>query len=275
MIGLLRRVLLLAGVAATAGYALLPLYYAAVSSLQPASALPDAALLPRHPDLHNYAAVLGDGLFMRSVLNSTLLACGVVSLSLLIALPAAYALTRARFRGRRALLLALLGVSMFPPVAVLPGMFALVRDLGLYDALGALLLSDLSLTLPFTVWILASFMADVPRELEEAAMLDGASAAQILLRIVLPLLWPAIATTALLAFIAAWNEFMFALTFAISPEHRTVPVAISLFSGSSPYELPWGAIMAAAVVVTLPLVAVVLLFHRRIVGGLTRGALKG
>ncbi len=275
MSGLLRRLLLLIAVVAASAYALLPLYYAAVSSLQPASAALDTALLPLHPDLHNYAAVLGDGLFMRSVLNSTLLACGVVLLSLLIALPAAYALARARFRGRRSLLLAVLGVSMFPPVAVLPGMFALVRDLGLYDSLGALLLSDLLLTLPFTLWVLVSFMADVPRELEEAAMLDGATAPQILLRIVLPLLWPAIATTALLAFIAAWNEFMFALTFAISPDRRTVPVAISLFGGSSPHEMPWGSIMAASIVVTVPLIALVFAFHRRIVGGLTRGAVKG
>ena len=271
----LRRLPLLIALGAATAYALLPSYYAIVSSLRIDSAGLDTSLLPRHPDLANYAAVLGDLEFMRSALNSALVAVGVVLLSLVIGLPAAYALTRARFRGRRTLLLCVLGVSMFPPVAVLPGMFTVVRDLGLYDSLAALLLSDLLLTLPFTVWVLASFMVDLPRDLEEAAILDGASTPRLLLQIVLPLLWPAIATTALLAFIAAWNEFMFALSFVVSPQHRTVPVAISLFSTTRQEAAPWGTMMAASVVVTLPLIVLVLVFHRRIVRGLTRGAMKG
>jgi trehalose/maltose transport system permease protein len=130
-------------------------------------------------------------------------------------------------------------------------------------------------TLPFTVWVLTTFMRELPKELEEAAIVDGASPWTIVIRIFLPLLWPAMVTTGLLAFIQAWNEFLFALTFTLTDGQRTVPVAIALISGGSRYELPWGNIMAASVVVTVPVVMLVLVFQRRIIAGLTAGALKG
>jgi trehalose/maltose transport system permease protein len=130
-------------------------------------------------------------------------------------------------------------------------------------------------TLPFTVWVLTTFIRDLPKELEEAAILDGASPWVILTRVFMPLMWPALVTTGLLAFIAAWNEFLFAYTFTLSNEMRTVPVGIKMMSGSSAHELPWGNIMAASVLVTLPLVGLVLVFQRRIVSGLTAGAVKG
>jgi trehalose/maltose transport system permease protein len=130
-------------------------------------------------------------------------------------------------------------------------------------------------TLPFTVWILTTFMRDLPKELEEAAILDGASPWMILTRVFMPLMWPALVTTGLLAFIAAWNEFLFALTFTLTNDVRTVPVGIALMSGSSSHDIPWGNIMAASVIVTLPLVGLVLVFQRRIVSGLTAGAVKG
>jgi trehalose/maltose transport system permease protein len=198
-----------------------------------------------------------------------------VALSLFLAVTAAFALARVQFRGRTLLLFTILGVSMFPQVAVLSGMFQMIRGLGLYNHLLGLVLSYMILTLPFTVWVLTTFMRDLPKELEEAAILDGASSWTIVTRVFMPLMWPALVTTGLLAFIAAWNEFLFALTFTLTSDQRTVPVGIALMSGASPQELPWGNIMAASVIVTLPLIGLVLIFQRRIVSGLTAGAVKG
>jgi trehalose/maltose transport system permease protein len=173
------------------------------------------------------------------------------------------------------LLFTVLGVSMFPQIAVLSGMFELIRALGLYNNLLSLVLSYMIFTVPFTVWVLTSFMRELPKELEEAAIVDGATPFVVVTQVFLPLMGPALVTTGLLAFIAAWNEFLFALTFTLSSEQRTVPVAIGLISGASAYELPWANIMAASVVVTVPLILLVLIFQRRIVSGLTAGAVKG
>jgi len=164
---------------------------------------------------------------------------------------------------------------MFPQVAVLSGMFELVRAFGLYNSLFSLTLSYMIFTIPFTVWVLTTFMKGLPKELEEAAVMDGATPWTIITRVFMPLLWPALVTTGLLAFIAAWNEFLFALTFTLTNTQRTVPVAIALITGSSQHELPWGNIMAASVIVTVPVVLLVLFFQRRIVSGLTAGAVKG
>ena len=256
-------------------YSLFPFYYAVVSSLKTGSELFDPGLLPPHPRFDNYAVVLGEGAFLRAVANSVAVAVAVVAVSLGIGVTAAYALGRVRFAGRKLLLLSILGISMFPQVAVLSGLFELIRFLGLYNSLPGLMLSYLIFTLPFTVWVLTTFMRDLPKELEEAAIMDGATPWVIVRRVFLPLLWPALVTTGLLAFIGAWNEFLYALTFTLSPEQRTVPVAIALLSGASQFELPWGSIMAASVIVTVPVVALVLVFQRKIVSGLTAGAVKG
>jgi trehalose/maltose transport system permease protein len=202
-------------------------------------------------------------------------AVSTVILSLTLAVAAGYALGGIQFRGRTTLLIVVLGVSMFPQIAVLSGMFELIRSMGLYYNLLALTLSYMIFTLPFTVWVLTTFMRELPKELEEAAIVDGAKPFTIVTKVFMPLMGPALATTGLLAFIAAWNEFLFALTFTLSSEMRTVPVAIALISGASAYELPWGNIMAASVVVTVPLIVLVLVFQRRIVSGLTAGAVKG
>jgi trehalose/maltose transport system permease protein len=256
-------------------YAAFPLYYAVISSLQQGSQLFEPTYLPRSANLENYVAVFGEQPFARSILNSFAVGLGTVAVTLFLATLAAYALGRIRFRGRRSVLFAFLTVSMFPQVAVLSGMFELIRWLGLYNTLPALVLSYLVLTLPFSIWVLTAFMRELPTEIEEAAILDGASRWTILTRILAPLAAPAIVTTGLLALIIAWNEFLFALTFSLGPESRTVPVAIALISGASQHELPWGVLMAASVVVAVPLVAIVLLFQGRIVSGLTTGALKG
>ena len=256
-------------------YTVFPFYWAIVSSLKSGSELFSVDFWPPHPAWDNYVAVFREQPFGRNILNSVFVAVSTVILSLTLAVAAAYALGRIQFRGRTTLLIVVLGVSMFPQIAVLSGMFELIRSLGLYNNLLALTLSYMIFTLPFTVWVLTTFMRELPKELEEAAIVDGAKPFTIVTKVFMPLMGPALATTGLLAFIAAWNEFLFALTFTLSSEMRTVPVAIALISGASSFELPWGNIMAASVIVTVPLIILVLIFQRRIVSGLTAGAVKG
>jgi len=256
-------------------YAVFPFYYAIVSSLKPASQLFHVEYLPSVWAWDNYVSVFREQPFATNIWNSLVVSVSVVALSLLLGVTAAYALGRVQFRGRGALLMMILGVSMFPQVAVLSGMFELVRAFGLYNNLLSLTLSYMIFTIPFTVWVLTTFMRGLPKELEEAAVMDGATPWTIITRVFMPLLWPALVTTGLLAFIAAWNEFLFALTFTLTNTQRTVPVAIALITGASQHELPWGNIMAASVIVTVPVVGLVLLFQRRIVSGLTAGAVKG
>ena len=164
----------------------------------------------------------------------------VVVISLLIGVTASYALGRIQFKGRGLLLTAVLAVSMFPQVAVLAGMFELIRAIGLYNKSLGLVLPYMIFTLPFTVWVLTTFMKQLPKELEEAAIMDGCGPWRIIKDVFMPLLWPALVSTGLLAFIAAWNEFLFALTFVLDNNERTVPVSISLISGASKYDIPWG-----------------------------------
>lgn len=275
MRGLLKNAGLLLACLMLAVFLLFPLYYAVITSLKSGSELFRVSYWPRGIDLTSYARLWTEQNFGRNILNSIFVATSVVLLSLALALTAAFALSRVSFAGRGLLLYAILGISMFPQIAVLSGLFELIRVLGLYNNLAALVLSYMIFTLPFTVWVLTTFMRDLPVELEEAALMDGISPLVILLRVFLPLMAPAMAATGLLAFIAAWNEFLFALTFTLVNEQRTVPVAIALITGASEHELPWGSIMAASVVVTLPLIALVLVFQRRMVAGLTAGAVKG
>jgi trehalose/maltose transport system permease protein len=262
-------------VLAIAVFALFPFYYAVLSSFRSGTELFSVAYWPSRIDFANYMAVFERQPFGRNILNSIAVAGAVVALSLALGVTAAYAFGRIAFRGRSALLLTILGVSMFPQVAVLSGMFELIRSLGLYNSLPGLILANLMLTLPFTTWVLTTFMRELPREIEEAALVDGATPWIIVRRIFLPLMAPAAVTTGLLAFIVSWNEFLFALTFTLTNEKRTVPPAIALMSGTTGYELPWGNIMAASVIVTVPVVVLVLVFQRRIVAGLTAGAIKG
>jgi trehalose/maltose transport system permease protein len=256
-------------------YALFPFYYALLTSLESGSELFIVNYLPQQFVWDNYRSIFQEQPFGSNILNSIIVATTVVLLSLLLAISASYAIGRLEFRGRGLLLLTFLSVSMFPQVAVLSGMFELIRALGLYNQLGGLILSYIIFTLPFTIWVLTVFIRGLPVELEEAAIMDGAGPLTIVVRIFLPLMAPALVSTGLLAFIAAWNEFLFALTFTLTNEQRTVPVAIALISGASQHELPWGHIMAASVIVTVPIVALVLIFQRRIVAGLTAGAIKG
>ncbi|NBC96141.1 MAG: ABC transporter permease subunit [Deinococcus-Thermus bacterium] len=261
-------------VAAMIIYTVFPFYWAIVSSLKAGSALFEVDFVPPDPAWTNYVSVF-EGAFERNILNSVIVSFFTVVISLFLAVTASYALGRIYFRGRSTILLVVLGVSMFPQVAVLSGLFELIRFLNLYNNLAGLVLSYLIMTLPFTVWVLTTFMRELPKELEEAAIVDGANPWQTITQVFMPLMGPALATTGLLAFIQAWNEFLFALTFTLSDVTRTVPVAIALITGASQFELPWGNIMAASVIVTVPLIVLVLIFQRKIVSGLTAGAVKG
>lgn len=252
-----------------------PFYYAIISSLKPSSQLFNIDYFPQFWNWGNYVSVFREQRFAANILNSLLVSFSVVVVSLLLSVTASYALGRIRFRGRSTILVTILAVSMFPQVVVLSGMFELIRLLGLYNNMLGLTLSYLIFTLPFTVWVLTTFIRGLPKELEEAAIMDGAGPWTIITRVLMPLMWPVLVTTGLLAFVAAWNEFLFALTFTLTNEQRTVPVAIALITGGSAHELPWGNIMAASVIVTIPIVLLVLFFQRRIVSGLTAGAVKG
>ncbi len=272
---LAKRVGFYALIAVVLVYAIFPFYYAVITSLKPSSELFTVSYWLDSLDLSNYVTIFSEGSFVRAILNSIIVSLSVVFIALLLGITASYALGRVRFRGRGTVMLVILGVSMFPQVAVLSGLFEVIRGLGLYNNPAGLILSYTIFTLPFTVWVLTTFMKQLPMELEEAAIMDGATPWVTITRVFLPLMWPAMATTGLLAFIAAWNEFLFALTFTLTDDQRTVPVAIALISGGSQHELPWGPIMAASVTVTVPLVVLVMIFQKRIVSGLTAGAVKG
>ncbi|UCA47774.1 MULTISPECIES: carbohydrate ABC transporter permease [unclassified Pseudochrobactrum] len=255
--------------------AIFPFYYAITTSMQTGTALFEVHYWPENLSLANYYAVINTSNFPRNIFNSILVASITVLLSLLFSVLAAYALSRIRFRGRNLILMVILSISMFPQIAVLAGLFETIRFLGLYNRIAGLVFSYMIFTLPFTVWILTSFMRELPLEIEEAAIIDGAGSWTIVTRIFLPLMWPAMVTTGLLAFIAAWNEFLFALTFTSSSEMRTIPVTIALLTGVSGHEVPWGNIMAASTIVTMPLIILVLIFQRKIISGLTAGGVKG
>ena len=252
-----------------------PFYYAVITSFKKGTEIFQINYFPTSFSLENYFNVITQGAFVRNLLNSLFISASVVLLALFLAVTAAYALSRVKFRGRGLLLMTILSVSMFPQIAVLAGLFELVRFFGLFNTVWALIFAYTIFTLPFTVWVLTTFMRDLPIEIEEAAIIDGATPWVIISKVFLPLMWPALVTTGLLAFIAAWNEFLYALTFTADNDHRTVPVAIALLSGASEHEIPWGPIMAASVIVTVPLIVLVLIFQRKIISGLTAGGVKG
>ena len=260
-------------------YVVLPFLWAFRSSITPSAELftTPVQYWPNQPTLDHYRQVLSDQIFLGALLNSTIVAGSVTLLSLVIGVLAAYALGRVDFTGRRPIMYLVLSMTMFPQIAILGALYARINDLGLYNTLGALVFTYLIFTLPFTVWVLASFFQAMPKDLEEAAYVDGASPFQTMYRVMLPLVGPGLVTTGLLAFIAAWNEFLYALSFTQTPDKRTVPLAIFTFSPQTGggFEIPWGQMMAATVVVTIPLIVLTLIFQRRILAGLTAGAVKG
>ncbi|HET7563816.1 MAG TPA: carbohydrate ABC transporter permease [Gemmatimonadaceae bacterium] len=245
-----------------------------VASFTPEATLfREPSLWPRHVILDHYHALFTARNFWVPIRNSIVVAGSTTIFCVVVGSLAAYALARLRFRGKGAILGFILAVSMFPQISIVSPLYLVLRALHLINTYPGLILPYMTFAMPLTVWLLVGYFRQLPSELEEAALVDGASRWQSFTKILLPLSVPGLATTAILTFIYSWNEFLFALSFTVGPSRQTVPVAIALFRGQ--YQVPWGEILAAAVVATAPVAVMVLAFQRRIVQGLTAGAVKG
>jgi multiple sugar transport system permease protein len=250
---------------------LIPLYWILNVSLSSPTALYKKPLdyFPNPPVTDNFRAVFEVNQFPRNVLNSFAVASLTTLLTLALGAPAAYALARLQVRYRNAILALFLGIAIFPAIGMIGPLYVAMGRLGLINSYPALVLPYTLLSLPLAVWILTHFFSTLPTSLEDAAMVDGCTPAQAFWRIIMPLAAPGVFTAAVLIFIFAWNEFLFALILTSTPESRTVPVALALFAGL--HELPWATIAAATVISVLPVLVLVALFQRRIVEGLTSG----
>jgi multiple sugar transport system permease protein len=271
----LKSILVALGAVLTVVFCLAPFFYMVLTSL---SRHPDF-LLPDKPfgftSIHFLSIIFSDSLhFMAFLRNSLIISAASAVISVLIASFAAYAVTRLRVAGKIALMFLILSVSMFPPVSLVSYLFRLMSALGWINTYLALLLPYTAWTLPLSLWILVSYFAQVPRDLDKAALIDGCSRLQILIKVIFPVAAPGIFSTMLLAFIFAFNEFLFALMLTTDHAARTIPVGIALFEGLHG-QIPWNEIMAAASITTIPVVILTLVFQRRIIQGLTRGAVKG
>ncbi|MCB0070895.1 MAG: carbohydrate ABC transporter permease [Caldilineaceae bacterium] len=279
----INRILLWILIVITAVWMLFPFYWAVNSSfktenqlqMMPATFIPRDAAGAMNFTLRNYTAVFTNEAFLRAILNSAIVALSVTVLALAFGAFAGFALGKLRYRGKSGTLYVILAMTMFPQIAVLTGLYAIINNLGL-GALWSLIITYLLFSLPFTAWVLTAFFRELPLEIMQSAQVDGASPFQTFYMILLPLTAPALVTTGLLAFIGAWNEYLFALTFtSVEPAARTLPVVIANFPAQFSRQTPFGEIMAAGVVSSIPLVILVFIFQRRIVAGLTAGAVKG
>jgi multiple sugar transport system permease protein len=251
-----------------------PFYWAIVSSLTPEARLfQTPSLIPGTLVPDHYRALFTEREFWVPIRNSLVVAGSTTAFCVTVGALCAYALARLRFRGKTLLLGVVLAVSMFPQISVVSPLYLLLRSLHLINTYPGLILPYLTFAMPLTVWLLVGIFRQLPAELEEAAMVDGASRLRTFREVVVPLALPGLATTAILTFVYSWNEFLFALSFTLGPERQTVPVAIALLRGM--YQVPWGQILAASIVATAPVALLVLAFQRRIVQGLTAGAVKG
>jgi len=251
-----------------------PFYWAILASFTPEARLfQGPSLVPGDLVLDHYRALFTQRNFWVPIRNSLIVAGSTTAFCVGVGSLCAYALARLQFRGKLALLGFILAVGMFAQISVVSPLYMLLRSLRLINTYPGLILPYFTFAMPLTVWLLVGFFRQLPAELEEAAMVDGASRLRAFAEVIVPLALPGLATTAILTFVYSWNEFLFALSFTLGPERQTVPVAIALFRGM--YQVPWGQILAAAVVATAPVTLLVLAFQRRIVQGLTAGAVKG
>jgi multiple sugar transport system permease protein len=270
-----KQILLWVAVVAIMVFCLFPFYWLINTSLKTGQDLSSADIVPPHPSLDNYQSIFEDSNFTKALRNSIIVSGIVTLLALTIGSFAGYALARLRFRGKFIMLAIILSITTFPPIAIAAPLFKFWTDLGIYDTLLGLVPPFLAFTLPLTIYVLASFFKEIPKDLSEAALVDGATHFQAFRKVVMPLAAPGLVTAGLLSFIWAWNEFLLAITLTSSPSARPVPPALAFFTGSQKFEVPLGTITAATVVVTVPLVVLVLVFQKRIVAGLTAGAVKG
>jgi multiple sugar transport system permease protein len=273
------RIGLYAGITAIIVWCLAPAYWMVVTSLRDPGYTYEISLLPTHGTFSNYKTAFDTSLgnhFGRALINSLIIGSLVTVVAMAVGVFAAYALARLHFRGKFLVLGILLGASMFPGVALVPPLFQFFRNLHWLGTYQALILPDISFALPLTVWILTSFFAEMPWELEQAAKVDGATPGQAFRMVIFPLAAPGLFTTAILVFIGTWNEYLLASILS-NGNYKVAPVTVAIgnFTGQLPHQEPYTATMAAATVVTIPLVIMVLLFQRRIVAGLTAGGVKG
>lgn len=261
-------------------WSLFPVFSILMTSFKTQSGLFSHTLLPPEWTWENYETILSPNgsaqeLFLPALRNSIGISLIATAIAVVLATLCAYAIARLDFRGRKMILTTALAVSVFPVVAIVTPLFNVWRMIGLYDTWAGLIIPYLSLTLPISIWALAAFFRQIPWDLEQAAQVDGATPYQAFRKVIVPLAAPGVFTTAIIAFFIAWNDFVYGISLTSTSAARTVPAALSFFTGASQFEEPTGAVSAAAMVVTVPVVIVVLIFQRRIVSGLTQGAVKG
>lgn len=256
-------------------FCLFPFYWLVNVSLKTGPDLSFADVIPPNPTLDNYKSIFENADFTYGLRNSAIVAGSTTILALIFGSFAAYALARLKFKRKFLVLAVILSITTFPAIAIAAPVFKLWTDIGLYNTLPGLIIPYLTFALPLTIYILTSFFKEIPKDLEEAALVDGATHFQAFYKVVVPLAAPGMATAGILTFIFAWNEFLLAVTLTSSKEARTVPAAIAFFTGSTEFEEPLGTISAASVTISIPLILLVLFFQKRIVAGLTAGAVKG
>jgi multiple sugar transport system permease protein len=256
-------------------FCLFPFYWLINVSLKTGADLSSSSLVPPNPSLKNYSSIFKNSDFTNGLKNSAIVSLSVTVLALVFGSFAAYALARLKLKGKFLVLGIVLSVTTFPQITIAAPLFKLWTDIGLYNTRIGLIIPYLTFALPLAIYILTSFFKEIPKDLEEAALVDGATHFQAFRKVVVPLAAPGLATAGILTFIAAWNEFLLATTLTSSQAARTVPAAIAFFTGSTEFEIPLGTMSAASVVISIPLIILVLLFQKRIVAGLTAGAVKG
>lgn len=251
-----------------------PFYWEFLTSIKkPDEIFTSFRLYTTDPTLQSYKTIFSVRPFAKYMMNSFVIASVTTILSIVVASLTAYAVARLKFKGKAVVLGLVLSVSMFPPIAIITPIYRFISSMGLRNTYLGLIIPYTAFALPLAVWYLTTFFKEIPFSLEEAAKIDGASPMQAFLQVIAPLAMPGVFTTSILVFIAAWNEYLFALTINTSDQMRTVPVGITMYVGQ--YTIPWGEIAAAAVTVTIPLIIMVLIFQKRIISGLTAGAVKG
>ncbi|MGV1048341.1 MAG: carbohydrate ABC transporter permease [Solirubrobacterales bacterium] len=260
-------------------FALIPVIWLISISLKPPSEITDQRFIPQSISFDNYKSLFEGGVsdspFIKPLINSIAIALITTVIAITLASLTAYAIARLEFPGKRVILAGALAIAMFPPISTVGPLFDMWRALGIYDTYLGLIIPYLTFSLPLAIYVLVAFFREIPWDLEQAALVDGATPFQAFRKVILPLAAPGVFTAAILVFIFAWNDFVFAISLTSSDASRTVPAALAFFTGESTFTEPTGSIAAAAVVVTIPIIVFVLVFQRRIVAGLTAGAVKG
>jgi multiple sugar transport system permease protein len=268
------KVLWAIGILVVLFYALIPVVWIASLSLKTSEQVGDRKFFSGF-SFDNYDVIFSDDTFLAALINSLGIAMIATLISIVLAAMTAYATSRLNFTGKALILSGALAVAMFPPISIVGSLFDMWRAVGLYDTWPGLIIPYMTFTLPLAIYTLSAFFREIPWELEQAAQVDGATPFQAFTKVIVPLAAPGVFTAAILVFIFAWNDFIFANTLTSTDAARTVPAALAFFTGASQFEQPIGAVAAAAVVVTIPIIIMVLIFQRRIVAGLTAGAVKG